>query len=135
MTKTQRNIIVIAILIVSASLFWFIWANRKRKSSIANIQTSDVQVENGVIIENPTELDLTKLLKIGSQGEEVKELQRLINQRLDTSAYTLSYLVIDGDFGPLTENAAQSVYGVTELTLTDAIGYNNLFSGGAGGNW
>ena len=94
-----------------------------------------VQVENGVIVENPTELDLTKLLKIGSQGEEVKELQRLINQRLDTSAYTLSYLVIDGDFGPLTENAAQSVYGVTELTLTDAIGYNNLFSGGAGGNW
>jgi predicted membrane metal-binding protein len=89
MTKTQRNIIVIAILIVSASLFWFIWANRKRKSSIANIQTSDVQVENGVIVENPTELDLTKLLKIGSQGEEVKELQRLINQRLDTSAYTL----------------------------------------------
>lgn len=128
MTKTQRNIIFIAVLLIAGGLFWFIWVNRKRSKAISEITTGEVVIENGVVTSNPTELDLDKLLKFGSYGEEVKELQRLTNKMLQTKAYDLAYLDVDGDFGSLTEQAVQNAYGLTELTLTDAIQYNNLFN-------
>ena len=114
MTTRQRTILVIAVLIVSGILVYFIWVNRKRKNTyIGNETTLEV-------LQQDESLDTNKVLKLGVQGEEVKELQRLINKALQQSVFSLAYLNIDGDFGPYTENASVQVFGLDQITLTDA---------------
>ena len=54
----------------------------------------------------PTVIDRNKVLKKGSTGAEVKELQRL-----------LGGLTVDGSFGTNTENRLKTVKGVTQITL------------------
>lgn len=114
MTKTQRNIIVIATLIVCGVLVFIIFARKKRSKAI-----TDLESQESTSLEVVT-LDKNKMLKQGVQGEEVKQLQRMINKALDQSVFSLAYLNVDGDFGPKTENASLQVFGLDQLTLTDA---------------
>lgn len=62
-------------------------------------------------------LNETLLLKRGSTGAEVRELQKLLN-----SYQTANPLVVDGQFGPLTENKLYSASGnkLRSITLADA---------------
>lgn len=66
-------------------------------------------------------LDKTKVLKRGSQGLEVSELQRILkkdyNAKLGETGENKDG--IDGDFGILTEVALKQVKGVSETTLND----------------
>ena len=66
-------------------------------------------------------LDKEKVLKKGSQGLEVKELQRILkkdfNAELGDSGINKDG--IDGDFGLLTEVALKKAKNVTEIALKD----------------
>jgi hypothetical protein len=66
-------------------------------------------------------LDENKVLKKGSQGAEVSELQRVLkkdyNANLGDSGVNKDG--IDGDFGLLTEVALKSAKNVTEISLKD----------------
>ena len=66
-------------------------------------------------------LDKTKILKKGSTGSEVSELQRILAK--DYSANLGNTGVnndgIDGDFGVLTETALKKAKGVIEIALKD----------------
>ncbi len=67
------------------------------------------------------DLDKEKVLKKGSEGAEVSELQRILkkdyNAELGKSGVNEDG--IDGDFGLLTEVALKSAKGVTEIALKD----------------
>lgn len=67
------------------------------------------------------ELDTNKVLKRGSKGIEVSELQRMLlkdyNANLGTSGINKNG--IDGDFGLLTELALKKAKGVTQITLNE----------------
>ena len=71
-------------------------------------------------LQQPT-LDKEKVLKKGSQGLEVKELQRVLkkdfNAELGDSGINKDG--IDGDFGLLTEVALKKAKNVTEIALKD----------------
>lgn len=61
------------------------------------------------------ELDPSKILKKGSRGKEVNQLQILLNAKGDHSPD----LVIDGIFGNLTESALFELTGKKTTTLKD----------------
>ena len=71
-------------------------------------------------LQTPT-LDEEKVLKKGSQGAEVSELQRVLKK--DYNAILGDTGVnkdgIDGDFGLLTEVALKKAKNVTEISLKD----------------
>ena len=64
-------------------------------------------------------LDMEKVLKKGSSGAEVSELQRILkkqyNAYLGTSGINADG--IDGDFGTKTETALKDAKGVIEISL------------------
>ena len=84
-----------------------LWLKSLPKALPADLQSSD--------------LDKSKLLKKGSKGAEVVELQKLLLK--DYSANLgeggINKNGVDGDFGSLTENALKKAKGVTEITLND----------------
>jgi hypothetical protein len=66
-------------------------------------------------------LDEEKVLKKGSQGAEVSELQRALikDYSADLGNSGANKDGIDGDFGLLTEVALKKAKGVTEIALKD----------------
>lgn len=68
-----------------------------------------------------TTLDEEKVLKKGSQGLEVSELQRVLikDYSADLGKSGANQDGIDGDFGLLTEVALKKAKGVTEIALKD----------------
>jgi hypothetical protein len=66
-------------------------------------------------------LDEEKVLKKGSQGAEVSELQRILKKdyNADLGKSGVNEDGIDGDFGLLTEVALKKAKNVTEITLKD----------------
>ena len=66
-------------------------------------------------------LDKTKLLKKGSKGAEVIELQTILKKdyKAELGKSGTNGDGIDGDFGLLTEVALKSAKGVTEIALKD----------------
>lgn len=68
-----------------------------------------------------TTLDEEKVLKKGSQGLEVSELQRALikDYSADLGKSGANQDGIDGDFGLLTEVALKKAKGVTEIALKD----------------
>lgn len=68
-------------------------------------------------------LDTNKVLKIGSTGQEVKVLQKILNfyraaEPNGSSDLALNTLVIDGNFGTLTNNMLFTLCGVNQITLS-----------------
>lgn len=61
-----------------------------------------------------TTIDKATILKRGDSGPSVKELQRLINTKLQPP---LATLVEDGEFGPKTETALLSVFGANTASI------------------
>ena len=66
-------------------------------------------------------LDRTKVLKKGSQGVEVAELQRVLKKdyNAELGRTGVNEDGIDGDFGTLTETALNEAKGIKEVTLND----------------
>ena len=58
------------------------------------------------------------ILKRGSQGSAVKELQTLLNQRVAAN------LTVDGIFGAKTEAAVKTVQSIFFLTIDGIVGAN-----------
>jgi hypothetical protein len=67
------------------------------------------------------DLDKEKVLKKGSQGAEVSELQRVLKKdyNADLGKSGVNEDGIDCDFGLLTEVALKGAKGVTEIALKD----------------
>lgn len=72
-------------------------------------------------VSDTTPLDLNKILKKGSQGIEVSELQIILKKDYNANLGDTGVNKdgIDGDFGLLTEVALKSAKGVTEISLKD----------------
>jgi hypothetical protein len=66
-------------------------------------------------------LDKEKVLKKGSQGAEVSELQRILKKDFNADLGTTGVNEdgIDGDFGLITETALMKAKNVTEIALKD----------------
>jgi len=66
-------------------------------------------------------LDENLLLKKGSRGAEVVELQRILKDEMGYNLGTFGTEGdgIDGDFGTMTENALFKAKGVKEITLKE----------------
>jgi hypothetical protein len=66
-------------------------------------------------------LDKTKVLKKGTQGVEVAELQRVLKKdyNAELGSTGVNKDGIDGDFGTLTEIALKEAKGVSEITLNN----------------
>ena len=58
------------------------------------------------------------LLKKGSKGDDVKQLQKLLN------------ITVDGDFGPATELAVMRFQAQNGLKTDGIVGYNDFLKGG-----
>lgn len=106
--------IIIAILILSgAGLVFFSFKDKlfgKSKTPTPPDTAPDLPPTPGI--------DHTRTLARGSKGEEVIHLQSLLNKVLTKRKITP--LVVDGIFGPFTENALLSVLGVKSTNLISA---------------
>lgn len=99
-------------LIIAGSVVLGIYIISKWLHSMPKAENPDLQT--------PT-LDEEKVLKKGSQGAEVSELQRVLKKDYNASLGDsgVNKDGIDGDFGLLTEVALKSAKGVTEIALKD----------------
>jgi hypothetical protein len=100
--------------IVSAGLIalgiYYFYKQKNQDAEVANDQINTSENSN----QTSTKPDWNKLLKKGSVGEEVKRLQT-----------ALKTLVVDGNFGDLTEARLKKVMNVTETSINQ---YNKFIS-------
>lgn len=68
-----------------------------------------------------TAINKDKSLSLGSKGQEVEELQRLINKNITPP---MVMLVVDGNFGPKTEAALLNVAKVKSITINQFLKLN-----------
>jgi hypothetical protein len=112
----KKALIVIGVLIVLGMIYL---ALKTRIHMAFNGQSPEEFIPSSADKEETADIDRSKMLKIGASGQEVLQLQILINAGLDMSAFTLSKLSLDGRFGPKTESALISVYGLDQTNLID----------------
>jgi hypothetical protein len=94
--NNKRKVLIFSAILVGLGGF-YIYKNMKMKSP-----------EVDTIVPKET-LDRNKILSKGSTGEEVKLLQKALK----------GGLVIDGDFGALTERRLKAVTGKTSISIND----------------
>lgn len=129
--KTMTAIVVIAVL---AGLIYFFRDKLFGKKAVANDSFIQTGSPSPSTTSNPSASsgDNT-MLQRGSKGEQVKELQRLLNHKQSTSipdansqlfllhgAMQGSLLEVDGIFGAKTEQSLQRWTGLTSITLAQA---------------
>jgi hypothetical protein len=104
--KQKKYLIIGGIVILSIYLI------NKWLKSMPKPQPSDLQKDD---------LDKNKILKKGSKGAEVIELQKLLKKEYQSELGKsgINEDGIDGDFGLLTEVALKKAKGVVEITLND----------------
>jgi hypothetical protein len=100
-------------LIIAGSLVLGVYLISKWLHSLPKAENPDLQ--------KPPILDAEKVLKMGSQGLEVSELQRILKKdyNADLGKSGANQDGIDGDFGLITEVALKKAKGVTEISLKD----------------
>lgn len=92
---------------------FFLWEKKKDQQTADELASSIPELEaapssgggSSSKPETGATLDRNKLLKVGSKGLEVRELQRLLG------------VEIDGDFGKITLAALQNAKGVSQISL------------------
>lgn len=99
----NKKVLVVSALLVGLGAY-YIYKNMKMKSPIADA-TTDKDVE--------TKADYDKVLSKGTLGKEVEILQKALK----------GGLVVDGNFGALTEKRLKAVTGKTSITLNQ---YNEV---------
>jgi hypothetical protein len=99
-------------LIIGGVIVLGIYLTSKWLKSLPKPQPFDLQAET---------LDEEKVLKKGSQGAEVVELQRILLKDFsaDLGKTGVNEDGIDGDFGTRTENALMKAKNVKEIALKD----------------
>ena len=99
-------------LIIGGVVVLTIYLMSKWLHSLPKPQPADLQAET---------LDKEKVLKIGSKGAEVVELQRVLlkDYSANLGATGVNGDGIDGDFGTLTELALMKAKKVKEIALKD----------------
>jgi hypothetical protein len=99
-------------LIIGGVIVLGIYLTNKWLKSLPKPQPFDLQAET---------LDKEKVLKKGSKGAEVVELQRILlkDYSADLGKTGVNEDGIDGDFGRLTENALMKAKNVKEIALKD----------------
>lgn len=106
MTKNQKVIAVSAGLIILGLYFFY-----KQKKQVAEPAKEDSNSDTTI---QPEKADFDKVLKKGSKGIEVGILQKALKQ-----------LVVDEDFGDLTEARLKSVMKVTQTSINE---YNKFIN-------
>jgi hypothetical protein len=101
---TKKKAILVSVLLIGLGGY-YIYKNRDMKSTTTGV----------VSPEEEAKLDTKKVLSNGSMGEEVKALQKALK----------GGLVVDGNFGALTEKRLKAITGQTSISLTD---YNKFIS-------
>jgi peptidoglycan hydrolase-like protein with peptidoglycan-binding domain len=104
MNNKKKALIVSALLIGLGG--FYIYKNMKKNSAVVVPETTETP---------ETTIDTQKVLSIGSTGEEVKRLQTALR----------GGLVVDGNFGALTERRLKAVTGQTSISLR---GYNTFMA-------
>ena len=99
---TKKKALIVSALLIGLGGF-YIYKNMKSKPAVEVPETPE-----GTI-------DTQKELSVGSTGEEVKRLQTALK----------GGLVVDGNFGALTEKRLKAVTGQTSISLR---GYNNYMA-------
>lgn len=101
---TKKKAILVSVLLIGLGGY-YIYKNRDMKSTTTGV----------VSPEEEAKLDTKKVLSKGSMGEEVKALQKALK----------GGLVVDGNFGALTEKRLKAITGQISISLTD---YNKFIS-------
>jgi hypothetical protein len=101
---TKKKAILVSVLLIGLGGY-YIYKNRDMKSTTTGV----------VSPEEEAKLDTKKVLSKGSMGEEVKALQKALK----------GGLVVDGNFGALTEKRLKAITGQTSISLTD---YNKFIA-------
>jgi hypothetical protein len=103
MDKKRKALIVSGLLVAVGG--YYIYQNMFSKSTIAEEVPADTTIP----------FDVNKVLSKGSKGDEVKSLQKALK----------GGLVIDGDFGALTEKRLKAVTGKTSISIKE---YNTFMA-------
>ena len=101
---TKKKAILVSVLLIGLGGY-YIYKNREMKSTTTGV----------VSPEEEAKLDTKKVLSNGSIGEEVKALQKALK----------GGLVVDGNFGAMTEKRLKAITGQTSISLTD---YNKFIA-------
>lgn len=107
MDRKKKALIVSALLIGVGG--FYIYNNMKKNKAVAVLETPETP-------ETPvTKIDTQKVLSVGSTGEEVRRLQTALK----------GGLVVDGNFGALTEKRLKAITGKTSISIRE---YNNFMA-------
>jgi hypothetical protein len=104
MDRKKKALIVSALLIGVGG--FYIYNNMKKNKAVAVPETLETP-ENTI--------NTQKILSLGSTGEEVKRLQTALK----------GGLVVDGNFGALTEKRLKAITGQTSISIRE---YNTLMA-------
>ena len=107
--ENKKKILIVSALLIGFGGF-YIYKNMKMKSK----KVDSINLEENTQPTGAT-VDTTKVLSKGSTGFEVKQLQKALG----------GGLVVDGDFGSLTEKRLKAVTGKTSISIRE---YNNFIA-------
>lgn len=98
--KKQTTYIVIGLVLVAVAIYYYM---KKQSESAPVVESVPAPEKKSTGTKNTTStnhlsvIDRYKVLKLGSKGEEVKLIQKILRP------FSLNKVSIDGSFGPLTE--------------------------------
>lgn len=105
----NKKVIIISLIAIAGIGIYFLTKKKKDESVLAETNEEDETTNSENSTQKP---DWDKVLKKGSQGNEVKVLQKALRQ-----------LDVDGDFGSGTEKRLIAVTGLNQISINQ---YNNL---------
>lgn len=100
--NTKQKALIVSALLIGVGGF-YIYKNMKKEPAVEVPETPE------------STIDTQKVLAIGSTGEEVKRLQTALK----------GGLVVDGNFGALTEKRLKAITGKTSISLRE---YNSIIA-------
>ena len=112
----KKTIIIISIIVLIGLIYYFVIYKKKAVSKDTEETLTKTKVNLDAL--NNTVFPLKK----GSTGTEVKALQNFLNTVIQVP---FNKLVVDGNFGTLTEEALKRYNGKTQVSLSDSINMNN----------
>lgn len=103
--NTKQKALIVSALLIGVGGF-YIYKNMKKEPAVEVPETPETLEST---------IDTQKVLAIGSTGEEVKRLQTALK----------GGLVVNGNFGALTEKRLKAITGKTSISLRE---YNSIIA-------
>jgi hypothetical protein len=100
--NTKKKALIVSALLVAVGGYYIYNNMKKNQADVVPEMTEDT-------------IDSEKVLAVGSTGEEVKRLQTALK----------GGLVVDGNFGALTEKRLKAITGKTSISIRE---YNNYIA-------